>query len=128
MIRLAIVNTARKHAPDGVKDWETIVLNQCQQESGFNPYAKSKAGAMGLFQLMPSTAKSLGVKRPYNALENIDGGIRYLKQNYEAFQSIPLALAAYNAGSGVAHKALKQYPETIHYVRTITRGTRYETQ
>lgn len=108
-------------------DWETIVLNQCQQESGFNPNAKSKAGAMGLFQLMPVTAKELGVTNPYEPMQNIDGGIRYLKKQYEHFQSIPLALAAFNAGGGAARKAITSYPETIHYVRTITKGTKYET-
>lgn len=77
---------------------------------------------------MPSTAKNLGVRSPYNALENIEGGIKYLKQNYEAFKSVPLALAAYNAGPGAARKAINSYPETINYVRIITKGTQYETQ
>jgi soluble lytic murein transglycosylase-like protein len=126
------VNVARKHKPDSANlaqtDWETIVLNQCQQESGFNPKALSSAGAMGLFQLMPATAKMLGVTKPYDPMQNIDGGIRYLKKQYEHFQSIPLALAGFNAGQGAATKALKHYPETINYVRIITRGTRYASQ
>ena len=101
-----------------MKHWETIVLNQCQQESGFNPNAKSSAGAIGLFQLMPGTAKSLGVN-PYNPAQNIDGGLRYLKAQVERFNSVKLALAAFNAGPGAAQRALNSYPETMHYVKTI---------
>lgn len=100
-------------------DWETIVLNQCQQESGFNPHAKSKAGAMGLFQLMPGTAKELGVTEPYDPIQNIDGGIRYLAQQVGKFGSVKLALAAFNAGPRAAKIAINRYPETIHYVKTI---------
>jgi soluble lytic murein transglycosylase-like protein len=102
-------------------DWETIVLNQCQQESGFNSHAKSKAGAMGLFQLMPGTAKELGVTEPYDPIQNIDGGIRYLAQQVRKFGSIKLALAAFNAGPSAAQRAIHSYPETIHYVKTICR-------
>lgn len=117
------MNVARKHKPtsDNLSpvDWETIVLNQCQQESGFNPNALSSAGAMGLFQLMPDTAKALGVTKPYDPMQNIDGGLRYLKAQVERFKSVKLALAAFNAGPGAAQRALNSYPETIHYVKTI---------
>jgi len=111
---------ARKHAPDGVKHWETIVLNQCEQESGFNPNALSSAGAMGLFQLMPGTAKALGVTKPYDPMQNIDGGIRYMVRQYHTFQSIPKALIAYNAGASKVDKAIKEnWKEPMHYVKTI---------
>src|SRR5690348_4419600 len=76
------------------------------QESGFNPYSLSNKGAYGLTQLMPGTAAELGVD-PRDPLQNIQGGFRYLKQQYDKFGNWSHALAAYNAGPGAVQKFLK---------------------
>ena len=86
-------------------DWQLIVA-QIYQESHIDPLAKSFAGARGLMQILPGTARSLGVKDVYNAVENINGGVRYLKELYDYYHGIAgidrmmMALAAYNAGRG----------------------------
>ena len=89
-------------------------------ESGFRTTAGSPAGAQGLMQLMPATARSLGVSNIFDPFQNARGGATYIARQLEAFNgNLRLALAAYNAGPGAARVALSSYPETINYVRTV---------
>ncbi len=92
------------------------------QESSYDPNARSRAGAMGLTQLMPSTAQSLGVTNPFDPEQNLRGGAQYLSQMIGKFGDARLALAAYNAGAGRVEAAGRQVPditETKNYVARI---------
>ena len=106
---------ARKH---GVP--EDLFLRLVQQESNWNPAAGSHKGALGLAQLMPQTAKSLGVD-PTVPVENLEGGARYLARQFRKFGSWRLALAAYNAGPEAVerHGGVPPYKETQAYVSKI---------
>jgi len=90
-------------------------------ESAFQPGAISRAGAMGLSQLMPATARALGVLNPFDARANVEGGARYLRAMLDRFGSIKLALAAYNAGPGAVlrSRGVPANSETPAYVARV---------
>jgi hypothetical protein len=107
--------TAKYGLPDG------LLKSVARAESGLDPNARSHAGAIGLMQLMPGTARELGVD-PTNPAQAIDGAARLLRRHLATFGSVPLALAAYNAGPGAVrkHDGIPPYPETRAYVKRVT--------
>jgi soluble lytic murein transglycosylase-like protein len=114
----AIEQAAARHNVD-----PNLVRAVVKVESNFNPNAVSRKGAMGLMQLMPSTARQLNVKNPFDPEQNVDAGVRHLKQLLESYRGdIKLTLAAYNAGAGAVARSsgVPRYAETQNYVRRIT--------
>lgn len=119
-INEAVEQAARQYDVDPL-----LVHAVIQVESAYNQYAISHAGAQGLMQLMPATARSLGVRNSFDVEENIRAGVRHLKDLKDAYKDDRLALAAYNAGAGAVdkYKWIPPYPETQEYVYKV--GKKY---
>jgi soluble lytic murein transglycosylase-like protein len=112
-----ITAAAERHGLD-----PALLAGLIQQESGFDPNARSGAGAQGLTQLMPGTAAGLGVTNPLDPAQAIEGGAKYLAQQLQAFGGdTARALAAYNAGPGAVQRfgGVPPYAETQQYVRIV---------
>lgn len=112
-----IYEASEKHGVD-----PRLVAAVAQRESRFNPFATSPVGAQGVMQLMPSTARSLGVSNSYDARENVFAGTRYLRTLLDTFDGdLNLTLAAYNAGPGAVRKyrGIPPYRETRAYVSAV---------
>ena len=115
-----VERAAQEHEVDPL-----LVHSIIKVESNYNQYAISNKGAEGLMQLMPSTARSLGVRNSFDVEQNIRAGVKHLKYLQERFKDDRLALAAYNAGEGAVEKYdwIPPYPETQNYVYQV--GKKY---
>jgi soluble lytic murein transglycosylase-like protein len=113
-----VESASRTHGVD-----KSLVHAVILAESGYNPVALSRAGARGLMQLMPETAKRYGVRNIFDPVENVNAGVRYLKDLIEMFNgNLELAVAAYNAGENAVVKhgnRIPPYAETVHYVPKV---------
>jgi soluble lytic murein transglycosylase-like protein len=115
-VRTLVEETAKNHNVSPL-----LVDSVIQVESNYNPYAISPKGAQGLMQLMPATARRFGVTNTFDAKENIEGGVRYLKFLQDTFKDDRLAIAAYNAGEGAVtkYRDVPPYAETQSYVEKV---------
>ncbi|MBW2563314.1 MAG: lytic transglycosylase domain-containing protein [Deltaproteobacteria bacterium] len=122
-----VLKAANRHKVD-----PAMVMAIIMAESSYNPKAISKKGAKGLMQLMPTTARSLGVKDIFNPEHNIDAGVRYFKKLLNQFDGdVELALAAYNAGSRKVkeHRGIPPFKATKYYIKKVIKYYRhYKTQ
>jgi len=112
-----IANIARSYGID-----PALVKAVIAAESNFDPHARSHKGAMGLMQLMPQTAREMGVYRPYHSEENVRGGSRYLRFLLDRYpKNLRNVLAAYNAGPGAVDRygGIPPFPETVEYVSRV---------
>ncbi len=117
-VESAIQEAATRHNVD-----PNLVRAIIKVESNFNPRAVSNRGAMGLMQLMPSTARRLKVRNPFDVHQNVDAGVRHFRSLLENYKGdVRLSLAAYNAGEGAvrSYRGIPPFTETRKYVRTIT--------
>ena len=112
-------DAAEKHGLD-----EKLIHSIIQVESGYNPAAVSSTGAVGLMQLIPETASRYGVMDIFDPQQNIDAGVRYLKDLFSLYRNdLRSVLAAYNAGPEAVkkHKGVPPFPETTRYIRKVLR-------
>jgi soluble lytic murein transglycosylase-like protein len=117
---VSITEIVEKAAHDNNVD-PLLVHSIIRVESNYNPDAVSPKGAQGLMQLMPPTARGLGVTDSFDPRQNIEAGVRYLKYLQDMYKDDRLALAAYNAGPGAVqkYKWIPPYPETQDYVNRV---------
>lgn len=117
-INNAISNAAKKYGVD-----EKLIRAIIKQESNFNPYAVSGAGAMGLMQIMPMNFQSNGISDPFNIEQNIDGGVKQLKGYLNMYNgSVEMALMAYNGGPGTMKKRGVSSPQQLYKMPAETRN------
>jgi soluble lytic murein transglycosylase len=111
-----ILRSARNHRVE-----PALVKAVIAAESNFKPTAVSRVGAQGLMQLMPETARELGVENPFHPAQNVDGGTRYLRDMLDRFGDLKRAVAAYNAGPEAVdrYRGVPPYPETLDYVARV---------